>query len=104
MDELYKKIHTREDEPKVGEKHVPVVETTKEEDYVKIHIVIGENLHPSEPAHFIQWIEILNGEVPLQRVYLSSESKPMATFYLKEEPENLIVREFCNIHGLWQYP
>ncbi|MFZ2025525.1 MAG: desulfoferrodoxin family protein [Microgenomates group bacterium] len=77
------------------EKHIPVV--TKSE--YGIHVAIGSVPHPMEETHFIEWIEIIAGK-KTYRVYLSPGEKPEADFPKIEEP--FIVREFCNIHGLWE--
>lgn len=103
MENPFDKIHSKEEESKIGEKHVPVVEIKEKENETIIRIDIGSVEHPSQADHFIQWIEILDGEISLSRVYLSPMSKPKAIFAVKEKPENLIVREFCNIHGIWEY-
>lgn len=99
MKEKYKNIKT---EGELEGKHVPVVEVN-EEDGVAINVNIGSIEHPSEPEHFIQWIEVLDGDISLGKVYLSPFTKPKATFKLKEMPENLKVREFCNKHGTWEF-
>jgi len=77
------------------EKHVPVV--TKTEN--GIHVVVGSIPHPMEEKHFIEWIEILAGK-KTYRVYLSAGEKPEADFPPIEG--SFIVRELCNIHGLWE--
>tara|TARA_Y100000310_G_scaffold300691_1_gene336566 strand:+ start:1443 stop:1745 length:303 start_codon:yes stop_codon:yes gene_type:complete len=99
MEEQYKKIFTEKDESEVGEKHVPVVELVG--DAIKVNV--GKVEHPSESGHFIQWIEILDGDISLARVYLTPFMKPEAAFTVKENPENLKVRIFCNLHGTFQY-
>ena len=98
MEEQFKKIWTKEDESGVGEKHVPKVEVIG--DAVKVNV--GKVEHPSEPGHFIQWIEVLDGDISLCRAYLTSFMKPGAAFTLKEKAKNLKVRIFCNLHGTWQ--
>ncbi|MFH0749911.1 MAG: desulfoferrodoxin family protein [Candidatus Gottesmanbacteria bacterium] len=77
------------------EKHVPVVTKTAQ----GIHIAIGSIPHPMEDAHFIEWIELI-AEKRTYRVYLSPGEKPEADFPLVDG--SLIIREFCNIHGLWK--
>ena len=101
MEDKYKNIKT--EDPEIGEKHVPVVEVSEKGDELTVNIAIGDIEHPSQPDHFIQWIEILDGEISLGRTYLSPFTKPKATFRLKEKPNNLKVREFCNKHGTWEY-
>lgn len=101
MEDKYKKI--QKEDPDIGEKHVPKVEIDEGDNGITINIVIGETIHPSQPEHFIQWIEILDGEISLGKTYLTPFSKPKASFSLKEKPEKLVVREFCNKHGTWQW-
>ena len=103
MEKQFKKIWKKEDESEFREKHVPVVAVEEVENEIKINVKVGGVEHPSEPGHFIQWIELLDGEISLSRIYLSPFSRPEAVFSVKEKPEKLIVRAFCNLHGSWQY-
>jgi len=82
-----------EDEGK--EKHVPVIE----KENGKIKIKIGSIPHPMEENHFIQWIEVIaDGKVYRQN--LKPGDQPEAEFEI--EASEIIVREYCNIHGLWK--
>ncbi|MFC1754934.1 desulfoferrodoxin family protein, partial [Thermoproteota archaeon] len=76
------------------EKHVPVV--TVSDDGIKV--LIGEVPHPMEEKHYIEWIELISGDIAY-RQFLSPGDKPEAFFPVK--PDKLSVREYCNIHGLW---
>jgi superoxide reductase len=77
------------------EKHVPVIEKT--DDGIKVKI--GSVEHPMESEHFIEWIEILvDGKA--YRKFLKPGDKPEAVFCIKAD--NVKVREYCNIHGLWK--
>lgn len=78
------------------EKHVPVIEET--ENGVKIKV--GSIPHPMEEAHFIQWIELITNNGAEKR-FLNPGEKPEAEFSSDKE-EILMVREYCNIHGLWK--
>lgn len=78
------------------EKHVPVVEDTPAGMVVKI----GSEPHPMLPAHYIQMIEVIDGSM-LYRRALTPGEEPMAVFPVKYHP-GMVVREYCNIHGLWQ--
>jgi len=98
----FNKIWSEKDESELEEKHIPIVEVNENEG-VEIYVKVGEKMHPSEPGHFIQWIEIIDGEVPIEKVCLSPMSKSEAIFYLKDMPDNLKVRIFCNLHGAWEY-
>lgn len=82
------------------EKHVPVIEKI-EGGY---RVQVGSVLHPSEPKHYIEWIELHLGN-KISRVFLKPGDKPVAEFYFcKEcmEKETPIAKEYCNIHGYWK--
>ena len=78
------------------EKHVPVYK--REDD--KIIVTVGEVEHPMTEEHYIMWIEVINGPY-VNRKYLKPGDKPEAEFYVPMQ-EGLIVRAYCNLHGLWQ--
>ncbi|MGB9856762.1 MAG: desulfoferrodoxin [Dictyoglomaceae bacterium] len=78
------------------EKHLPVIERSNRGVLVKV----GSVSHPMEDAHYIEWIEVETKESLILRKFLKPGDKPEAEFEVKME--NLsIVREHCNIHGLW---
>jgi superoxide reductase len=77
------------------EKHVPVVE--KAEGGFKV--TVGSVPHPMEEKHYIEWIELL-ADGKAFRQFLDPGAKPEAFF--KVEAENVSVREYCNLHGLWK--
>ena len=103
MEAQFKKIWKKEDESEVGEKHVPVVDLAEGKDKIKVNVKIGSIEHPSEAGHFIQWIELFDREISLGRVYLTPFTRPLVSFVLKEKPENLKVKIFCNLHGTWEF-
>jgi superoxide reductase len=77
------------------EKHVPVIEMTA----TGVLIKIGSVPHPMEEKHYIQWIELIaDGKV--DKKFLKPGDKPEAEFCVK--PKKLVVREYCNLHGLWK--
>ena len=78
------------------EKHVPVIEETEN----GIKVKIGSVPHPMETEHYIEWIEIINGD-KAARHFLKPGDAPEAEFKIKKS-EGLIVREYCNLHGLWK--
>ncbi len=77
------------------EKHVPVIE--KQGDGVNVKV--GSNPHPMEEKHYIEWIEIIDGDTSC-RHYLEPGQSPEA-FFDKAEA-NVTAREYCNVHGLWK--
>lgn len=77
------------------EKHVPVIEKLPN----GVKVTVGSTLHPMEPAHYIEWIEIL-ADSRIYRKYLKPGDKPEAVFEITAE--NITAREYCNLHGLWK--
>ena len=77
------------------EKHVPVVERSNN----GLHVKVGSIAHPMEEKHYIQWIEVIAGERHCVR-YLKPGEKPEAEFDITDK--TIIVREYCNLHGLWK--
>ena len=78
------------------EKHVPVVQKTPD----GIMVNVGSVAHPMDPDHYIQWIEVLAPHGQAYMHLLKPGEKPQAAFPVK--PDGLIVREYCNKHGVWK--
>jgi superoxide reductase len=78
------------------EKHVPVFE----KDGEKIDVKVGSVAHPMEDAHYIEWIEIISKD-KAYRQFLKPGQKAEARFLI-EDSEDMTVREYCNLHGLWK--
>ena len=76
------------------EKHVPVVEKVEGGVLIKV----GTIEHPMLEKHYIEWIEVQTSN-KIYRKYLNPGDEPEALFLVEEEV--LCVREYCNIHGLW---
>jgi len=82
----------------VKEKHVPVVEKIDGGYLVKV----GSVAHPMTPEHWIVWIELVSEDgTMIQRKFLESSDTPEATFYT--DADKVTAREYCNLHGLWEY-
>ena len=82
-----------------GEKHVPF---PMDNGKGGTKVVVGENMaHPMLSEHYIVWIEIQNGPY-VNRKYLKPGEEPSAEFYVSLQ-KGMIVREYCNLHGLWKY-
>lgn len=77
------------------EKHVPVIE----KDDCKIKIKVSSIPHPMEEKHYIQWIEVIVGGKSYKQ-FLKPGDNPEAEFCTTGE--NIVVREYCNLHGLWK--
>jgi len=77
------------------EKHVPVIEKTGNGYNVKV----GSAAHPMEDQHYIEWIELVAGDVS-QRVFLKPGDAPEASFCT--DAAEVTARAYCNLHGLWR--
>ena len=83
MKKQYRQIYTKgTGDSELGKKHLPVVEVEDSDNGagVIVEIKIGNVEHPSEPEHFIQWVEVYDGEMLLGRTELTPENKPRVTF------------------------
>jgi len=78
------------------EKHVPVVKESGKE----IEVKVGSVPHPMEKDHYIEWIEAVKDGRTIFRQYLNPGEAPEARF--KTDAKGIVVREFCNLHGLWK--
>lgn len=77
------------------EKHVPVIEPVEG----GIKVKVGSVPHPMGADHLIEWIEVIaDGKVCRQ--HLGPDDQPEAFFPVS--PEGIVVRESCNLHGLWK--
>lgn len=86
-------VEKKEDEGQ--EKHVPIIKKNNQEILIKV----GNVPHPMETSHFIEWIEIITKSGKVYRKFLKPGDNPKTTFTINEEI--ILVREYCNIHGLW---
>ena len=77
------------------EKHVPVIEKTKNGILVKI----GNVPHPMEEKHYIEFIEIIADGMSYKK-FLKPGQKPEAEFCINAK--KIEAREYCNVHGLWK--
>lgn len=77
------------------EKHVPVVEAIDG----GIKVKIGSVPHPMEDAHYIEWIQVNQGDRSYRK-YLNAGDAPEATFPVAAE--EITVRGYCNLHGIWR--
>ena len=80
-----------------NEKHVPVVEIQKGGTIIRV----GEIPHPMEDKHHIEWVELMVDD-RVHRQFLTPGEKPEAVFDIDVSGKTFVVREFCNIHGLWE--
>ena len=77
------------------EKHVPVVE--KIDGGYKV--TVGSVPHPMTEEHHIEWIELI-GDGKVLRADLDPTGAPSAS--LCTDAQSVVVREHCNLHGVWK--
>lgn len=79
------------------EKHIPIVEKTDDGIIIKV----GKVNHPMEDNHHIVLIEAITPN-KVYRKLLKSDDKPLAEFNINtSELNDIKIREYCNVHGLW---
>lgn len=79
------------------EKHIPVVERADG----KVKVKVGSVAHPMAPEHYIGFIECITDGHCLQRCYLDPGDAPEAEFNACCDGV-IVVRAYCNLHGLWK--
>ena len=102
----------RPDDPEnlsdLEKKHLPVIdapETVRKGQSFDVTVEVGKLLaHPSDPEHFIEFIDLYADDSFLARLDLTAVTTcPKATLCLSlpHEAEELRAYERCNIHGVW---
>ena len=79
------------------EKHVPVIESFDG----GIRVKVGSVDHPMEEKHYIELIQIIDGENVVIGKRLKPGDAPVAEFCIAKG-EGLKARALCNVHGLWK--
>jgi superoxide reductase len=77
------------------EKHTPAVARAGGE----VTVTVGSVPHPMAEDHYIEWIELVQGESTTRR-FLKPGSVPQATFDVAQGP--VTTRAYCNLHGIWK--
>ena len=95
--EPMKLLEEKTEDPKLGEKHVPVIEKFKG----GVRVKVGSVPHPMIDEHYIELIQLTDGDNVVIGKRLKPEDEPVAEFCVIHN-ENLKARALCNIHGLWK--
>lgn len=99
------------DLPDMAKKHAPIIyapQTVKAEEPFTVEIKVGgidDVEHPNTLGHWINWVELYAGERLISRIEFAPEmcNGYVATLDITlEETTNLRIREFCNLHGIWE--
>ena len=80
------------------EKHLPVLD----HQLNKLIVKIGSVPHPMDEAHYITFVELIEKSGKICRKYLKPGDLPQVEFDIKDSDQIDSVRQYCNIHGLWQ--
>ena len=89
-------------------KHLPVIDapdSIKAGECFDVTVEVGKLLaHPNEHAHHIEFIDICEDRVFLERVDLTGvKTCPKVTFCLNlKKSGTLRAFESCNLHGVWE--
>lgn len=79
------------------EKHMPVYKI----DGNKVLVTVGENAHPMQGEHYIQWAALVTKQ-GVQIKNLKPDQNPDVCFALSDGDEFKAVYAYCNLHGLWK--
>lgn len=79
------------------EKHVLMIYV----DSDTITIQVGTEIHPSLPAHYIEFI-LLETATGIHTKWLKPGDVPSATFHISADEKVIAAYEYCNLHGLWK--
>jgi len=89
-----KLINEKTQDPEIGEKHIPIIETFNNKFKVKVSSIE----HPMTEEHYIEWIEATSETGETCKKFLKPNDKPEAEFPFKP----ISAREYCNLHLLWK--
>lgn len=87
-------------------KHTPFITVADAGDRSLVTVEVGHEVpHPNGPDHYITFIELFAGMMPIARLDLSPEvTHPTLTIPVNL-PAGTLLRavEHCNLHGWWVY-
>ena len=87
-------LNANTDDSASTEKHVPVFENGK--------IKVGAVLHPMSQEHHIEFIEAISPDKKyIVRKFLKPNEEPIMDTSYNYCADNFIMREYCNLHGVW---
>lgn len=79
------------------EKHVPV----GDREGSILAVKVSSAPHSMTEEHYIEWIEVLVGN-KTYREFLKPGQAPQVIFCIDPGNEPIVLREYCNLHGLWK--
>ena len=108
------RLKNPENETVMEKLHVPIIsapEIVKAGEIFDVGIIIGKELHPMGPTHWIEYVQLSIGNEPAGTVTFRSHGylKPKTRFAvvldenLKGKRLSLVATLKCNLHGIWQH-
>ncbi len=96
----------------MDKKHLPLIaeapEAIEKGRPFKVKVKVGgiDGVeHPNVIGHWINWIEILAGDIPLAKIsYMPvySDGYEATISIVLEESSTLKLKAYCNLHGVWE--
>ncbi|MEM2122828.1 MAG: class II SORL domain-containing protein [Candidatus Bathyarchaeia archaeon] len=93
-------------------KHLPVFlevpDTVEKGKPFRVRVKVGgiDGVeHPNLLGHWINWVELYAGEVPMARIAFApvfSDGYEVSFTITLEDSSLLRLREYCNLHGVWE--
>jgi len=90
-------------------KHLPVIsapEMAKKGEHFEVTVEVGKlKVHPNEPGHFIEFIELYAGDTYLARMDFTAKTTcPIMKTCVSLDHAHGKLRAFarCNLHGTWE--
>lgn len=93
-------------------KHLPVIleapDAVEKGQPFKVRVKVGgiDGVeHPNLQGHWINWIELYAGEIPIAKTVFApvfSDGYEVAFTLTLEDSALIKVREYCNLHGVWE--
>ncbi|MFH1191908.1 MAG: class II SORL domain-containing protein [bacterium] len=86
--------------------HIPFIEIPYppiKGDIFELIVRVGEIMHPMSEEHFIEWIELYNDNILLDKVELGPDVEPKCIFNISMLKNiNFKIIASCNLHGVWE--
>ncbi len=87
-------------------KHTPKIVVERVDGRLRVHVTIGHGVpHPNQPDHFIEWVDLLVNDVPVERFTFGAVvAEPDVIAVLNVDPgAKITALESCNLHGVWAW-
>ncbi len=103
-------VQSDKDTDDLAKKHLPVItapDSVNKGECFEVTVEVGKlKDHPSEPGHFIQFIELYADDTYLSRMDFTAKTTcptMKACVALEHSHGKLRAYERCNMHGTWEY-